>query len=163
MSPSLLVKDPDLIKQITVKDFDHFVDHRSFVNEDVDPLFGKSLFNLRGKRWRDMRATISPAFTSSKMRYMYVFMKEAADGFVDYFLNQNENSIEVELKDVFTRYTSDVIATTAFGFNVNSLKDPNNEFFKMGTEATNFNKFFKSLKSFLFFMWPKFSTVSILV
>lgn len=47
--PTLLVRDPELIKQITVKDFEHFVDHRSFLPDDADPLWTKNLFSLKGK------------------------------------------------------------------------------------------------------------------
>ncbi|KRT85989.1 hypothetical protein AMK59_2628, partial [Oryctes borbonicus] len=42
--PTLVVRDPDLIKQLTVKDFDHFVNHRAVVPEGVDPLWNKNLF-----------------------------------------------------------------------------------------------------------------------
>ena len=44
----------------------------------------------------------------------------------------------LELKEFFTRYTNDVIATTAFGIGVDSLKQPKNDFFVKGQEATNF-------------------------
>lgn len=47
--PALLLKDPDLIKQIAIKAFDHFTDRSfTFANED-EPLFGTNLFNLKGK------------------------------------------------------------------------------------------------------------------
>jgi cytochrome P450 family 9 len=49
MQPVIILRDPDLIKTITVKDFDHFTDHRSFINEGTEPLWGKSLFCLSGK------------------------------------------------------------------------------------------------------------------
>nr|CAH7721226.1 unnamed protein product [Callosobruchus chinensis] len=48
--PTLMIRDPELIKTICVKDFDHFSNHRTFVPEDVDPLFGKNLFALKGKK-----------------------------------------------------------------------------------------------------------------
>lgn len=47
-SPDLIIHDPDLIKQITVKDFDYFTDHRSYLPENADPLFSKNLFALKG-------------------------------------------------------------------------------------------------------------------
>jgi cytochrome P450 family 9 len=46
------VTDPKLVKKLAVKDFDYFVDHRSFISEDVDKLFGKSIVNMKGQRWR---------------------------------------------------------------------------------------------------------------
>jgi cytochrome P450 family 9 len=49
MNPVLLLRDPELIKMVTVKDFDYFLDHRTPLDEEADPLFGKALFNLRGK------------------------------------------------------------------------------------------------------------------
>ena len=43
------MRDPKLIKQIAVKDFDHFVNHRKFVTEDiVDKLWNRNLVSLRG-------------------------------------------------------------------------------------------------------------------
>jgi len=50
MSPVLLIRDPELIKMVTVKDFEHFLDHQLPVTEEVEPLFGKSLFNLKGEQ-----------------------------------------------------------------------------------------------------------------
>ncbi|XP_011707144.1 PREDICTED: cytochrome P450 9e2-like, partial [Wasmannia auropunctata] len=64
--PALLVRDPELIKDMVVKDFEHFPDHRNFVNEDVEPLFGAAIFSLRGDRWKQMRNTLTPSFTASK-------------------------------------------------------------------------------------------------
>lgn len=48
LMPTLLLKDPELIKQLCVKEFDYFMDHRSFVPDDVDPLWGKNLLSLKG-------------------------------------------------------------------------------------------------------------------
>ncbi|PSN52373.1 Cytochrome P450 9e2 [Blattella germanica] len=48
-------------------------------------------------------------------------------------LRENEMMV-LELKEFFTRYTNDVIATTAFGIGVDSLKQPKNEFFLMELE-----------------------------
>jgi len=49
MNPVLLIRDPELIKMVTVKDFEHFLDHQLQVTEEIEPLFGKSLFNLKGE------------------------------------------------------------------------------------------------------------------
>ncbi|KAJ8916089.1 hypothetical protein NQ315_004455 [Exocentrus adspersus] len=153
--PTLVVRDPDLIKQMTVKDFDHFTDHRTFIPEESDPLWGKNLFALKGERWREMRAILSPSFTSSKMRFMFGLMQESAETFVKHFLDKNEDVVTVELKDIFSRFTNDVIATTAFGIQVDSLGQPNNNFYLMGKEATDFNGFWKSMKFLGYQIFPK--------
>ncbi|XP_063916556.1 cytochrome P450 9e2-like [Zophobas morio] len=153
--PTLLLKDPDLIKQITVKDFDHFLDHRNFIPEDCDPLWGKNLVALSGKKWHEMRTTLSPAFTSSKMKYMFTLISQSGEQFVKYFLQNDENLITVEMRDVFTRFTSDAIANTAFGVECDSLRDRENEFYLMGKEATNFTGVWKNLRIFGYLLMPK--------
>lgn len=47
--PTLIIRDLELIKQIAVKDFEHFVDRRSIVPDNGDPLWCKNLFFLKGK------------------------------------------------------------------------------------------------------------------
>ncbi|KAK4874013.1 hypothetical protein RN001_013373 [Aquatica leii] len=136
--PTLIVNDLDLIKRITVKDYEHFIDHSGIISEDLDPLMGKSLFNLKGQRWRDMRATLSPSFTSSKMKMMFTLISECAEEFTNYFEKQKQNFLDVEMKDVFSRFTNDAIANVAFGFKCNSLEDKCNEFYIRGKETTTF-------------------------
>jgi cytochrome P450 family 9 len=48
--PVVLIRDPELIKMVTVKDFEHFLDHQAPISEEADPLFGKALFNLKGEQ-----------------------------------------------------------------------------------------------------------------
>jgi cytochrome P450 family 9 len=62
----------------------------------------------------------------------------------------------LELKDIYTRCTTDVIATTAFGLKVDSLQQPTNKFYVMGQEATNFGM----MKWFLVLTLPKIMKVS---
>jgi cytochrome P450 family 9 len=50
MIPFLLIRDPELIKMVTVKDFEHFLDRQAPISEDAEPLFGKALFNLKGEQ-----------------------------------------------------------------------------------------------------------------
>ncbi|KAK5641864.1 hypothetical protein RI129_010411 [Pyrocoelia pectoralis] len=134
--PVLYVRDLDLIKSITVKDFDQFVDHNNFIVDNVDSLMKKNLINLKGQTWRDMRATLSPSFTSSKMKTMFLLFCECSQQFVEYFEKKTENVVTIEMKDIFTRFTNDVIASTAFGFECDSLGDQTNEFYRMGKMTT---------------------------
>ncbi|CAG9827788.1 unnamed protein product [Diabrotica balteata] len=68
-----------------------------------------------------------------------------------FYQQQNERYLdqdvmEIEMKDTFTRFTNDVIATTAFGIKIDSMKNKDNEFFVIGKDITSFSGFWKSRK-----------------
>ncbi|CAG9827798.1 unnamed protein product [Diabrotica balteata] len=150
--PSLIIKDVDLVKQITIKDFEHFSDHRHMSDEDVDPLWATNLFSLRGVKWRRMRLILSPSFTSSKMKIMFSLISDISQKVADYFVSKNTDVVEIEMKEIATKYCTDVIASTAFGLEVHSLADPENEFYKNGAKLANLNDF-RKIASFLINMF----------
>lgn len=97
---------------------------------------------LKGEKWRDMRATLSPAFTGSKMRQMFELVVDNSSDMVDHYKRKAKtsgNGVDVEMKDLFSRYTNDVIASAAFGCKVNSFEDEVNEFYLNGKKILNFN------------------------
>lgn len=47
--PSLMIRDPELIKELTVRDFDHFTDHKSVGDSEFDAIWSRNLFALKGK------------------------------------------------------------------------------------------------------------------
>ncbi|KAL0100763.1 hypothetical protein PUN28_019265 [Cardiocondyla obscurior] len=134
---TIMLRDPELIKSVTMKHFDMFMDRTSFVDESVDPFFGKNLVVLRGERWREVRAILSPAFTSSKMKNMFKLMSDCGVDFSDYLAKLPPEKRTLDVKDLFTRYTNDVIATCALGISVDSIRNPKSDFYMHGVEATN--------------------------
>nr|XP_033323903.1 cytochrome P450 9e2-like [Megalopta genalis] len=136
-TPTLLIRDPELIREVGIKQFDHFTDHRVFISEIVEPLFGRTVFSLKGESWKKMRNTLSPFFTSSKMKFMFGVVSESSHDFFDYLYNHPDICDMVDAKQTFTILTNDVIASSAFGISVNTLKDRNNEFYRVGTDLSN--------------------------
>uniref|UniRef100_A0A182QHC0 Cytochrome P450 n=1 Tax=Anopheles farauti TaxID=69004 RepID=A0A182QHC0_9DIPT len=163
MTPVFVVRDPELIKRIGVKDFDHFVNHRPVFGDSEDPdstsLFGKTLIGLNDQRWRDMRATLSPAFTGSKMRHMFELIVECSTNMAKFYKSElgKKGAVpqEYEMKDVFTRYANDVIATCAFGIKVDSLNDADNDFYTNGKKLMAFNRASVMLRMVGFRVMPK--------
>ncbi|GJQ77433.1 hypothetical protein Trydic_g20831 [Trypoxylus dichotomus] len=152
--PTLVIKDPEIIKQITVKEFDHFLNHRSFIPDGSDPIWTKNLFALKDTEWREMRSTLSPSFTSNKMKIIFSLITECAEEYMKYFLKEN-NTIEIELKDTTTRFTNDVIATVAFGVKCDSINEKENDFYMMGKRTTTFT-LIRSIIFFLYSIVPRF-------
>ncbi|XP_017782414.1 PREDICTED: cytochrome P450 9e2-like [Nicrophorus vespilloides] len=159
-NPMLIIREPELLKMVTVKDFDHFTDHRTFLPDNSDPLWNKNLFALKGDKWREMRATMSPAFTSSKMRAMFCLMNECAQQLEDYFHEESKKGqIVRNMKDVFTRYANDVIATCAFGIKCDSLTEPENEFYIMGRNVLDAGNLWRHLKFLTIILIPKLAKI----
>ncbi|KXJ73267.1 hypothetical protein RP20_CCG016130 [Aedes albopictus] len=145
--PVYMIRDVEIIKTITVKDFEHFTDHTPTMTgtgEEVreDSLFGNSLFALRGQKWRDMRATLSPAFTGSKMRHMFELVAECGQSMAAFLVSEAKagKRLEFEMKDTFARFGNDVIATVAFGIKVDSMRDRENDFYMKGKQLLNFQR-----------------------
>ncbi|EDS34502.1 cytochrome P450 9b2 [Culex quinquefasciatus] len=141
--PLYMVRDPEMAKKIAVKDFDHFVDHTGMTGaseavENSHMLVTNTLVALRGNKWRDMRATLSPAFTGSKMRQMFTLIAECGQSMVQFYQDKtrSEGPQVVETKELFSRFANDVIATAAFGLKVDSFKEQDNEFYTLGKSVS---------------------------
>lgn len=117
-----------------MKDADHFIDHMPLMDRETNDLFGNCMIFLRGDKWRDMRSTLSPAFTGSKMRLMFKLMAECSEQMSAHFAQRSKRGEQIsgDVKDMFSRCANDVIASCAFGVQVNSFKNPSNEFFTTG-------------------------------
>lgn len=103
--PVYMARDVELIRRLTIKEFDHFEDRFGFIISKSDAIFRNSLFLMDGKKWYDMRATLSPAFTGSKMRHMFELVVECADNLTKHLINEHKQNkpIRWEMKGLFTR------------------------------------------------------------
>ncbi|GAB0096683.1 hypothetical protein DMENIID0001_122260 [Sergentomyia squamirostris] len=156
-TPILMLKDPDIVKRFAVKEHEHFQDRRDFLTEEIDPLFGNSLFVLKEQKWRDMRATLSPAFTGSKMRAMLDLMAEVGEHMVSYLHKEakEKGPQTYEMRELCSRASNDVIATCAFGVKVDSFINKKNEVFCAAKELSNFNSASVIIKFIVFRFAPK--------
>ncbi|KFB49800.1 AGAP012296-PA-like protein [Anopheles sinensis] len=161
-TPVFVLRDPELIKRIGVKDFDYFVNHRqvfgSTENSNPQALFSRTLLALKDQKWRDMRATLSPAFTGSKMRQMFELVGECCENMVKFYKDEVRTKggpQEHEMKDVFTRYANDVIATCAFGIQVDSLRNAENDFYMTAKKMMMLQRPIVMVKLICFRLVPK--------
>ncbi|XP_065206746.1 uncharacterized protein LOC135836078 [Planococcus citri] len=134
-SPFVMIRDPELIKHVMIKDFVHFHDRGFKINTDVDRL-GNHLLAMEGEDWKNLRVKLTSAFTSGKMKMMFPLVKQCGDKLAQVLESVIEESIDV--KDLCARFTTDVIGSCAFGIETHSLDDPNSEFRKMGNRIFEF-------------------------
>jgi cytochrome P450 family 6 len=129
--PGFIFRDPDIIKNVLVKDFTNFHDRGLTPDEELEPLSGH-LFHLPGSRWRNLRVKLTPTFTSGKMKMMFQTLADCGQELGRILEESATNGETIEIKDILARYSTDVISSCAFGIESNSLKNPDAEFRQWG-------------------------------
>lgn len=129
--PALLIRDATLVKRILITDFDHFHDRGLHYDESADPI-SANLFAMPGQQWKDLRAKLSPTFTSGKLKNMFQPIVDKTQLLKDHLIKLTETQDDVHLKSELIRLNQSIIASTFFGFELNAFAEPDHEFSKMG-------------------------------
>ncbi|XP_046385903.1 cytochrome P450 6k1-like [Ischnura elegans] len=131
-TPALMLRDPELIKEVMVKEFSNFHDNDFDVTLSMDPMMGRNLFFMSGERWKRMRTTLTPAFTAGKMKLIFPLILDIVED-LNKFLDESKEA-EFEMKDLFARMATNVVASCAFGIKIDVLRSPEDEFRKVARE-----------------------------
>lgn len=67
LRPAILVRDPDLIKDILTTNFHSFHNNDAVISKRYDSLAATNPFFKEGDEWKEARKTISPMFSQSKV------------------------------------------------------------------------------------------------
>jgi len=141
-TPFLMIRDPELINSIMVKDFSYFTDH----GVDTDPsvnILANSLFLLNGDRWRTMRQKLSPGFTSGKLKDTHEQIKGCTEQLMNVIDDKLKTCDHFELREIMANFSTDVIGSSAFGLKLDTIKNGNSDFRKFGKKI--FRPSFKQL------------------
>ncbi|XP_012790153.2 cytochrome P450 3A12-like [Sorex araneus] len=144
--PVLAITDPDMIKTVLVKEcYSVFTNRRS-----LGPLglMKDAVSVSEDEQWRRLRALLSPTFTSGKLKEMFPIIAQYGDTLVRNLKKKADQGTSINLKVVFGAYSMDVITSTSFGVNVDSLNNPKDPFVENAQKLLKFN----FLDPFLFFI-----------
>lgn len=135
--PELIIRDPDLIKQVLLTDFLHF--YPRGINTEkgaIEPLL-RNLFFADGDTWRLLRTRMTPAFTSGKLKAMFPLIIERAERLQERAEIAVNTGHPVEVRDLIARYTTDFIGACGFGINTDSQSEDKSLFRKLGVDIFN--------------------------
>ena len=154
-SPMLFLTDAEMIKQITIKDFDYFVDRNPSkfaavkkTNQLADKILIEQMTSAEGDRWKSIRSTFTPIFTSGKMKAMMVYVQETCKRLTDELDELAVKNEEFELKELLGKYSMDTIASCAFGVDSQAFKNKDSKFVDYASRIFQ-NKFSDGVKILL--------------
>ncbi|XP_072734054.1 cytochrome P450 3A12-like isoform X3 [Ciconia boyciana] len=133
--PVLAILDPILIKTILVKEcYTIFTNHR---NLGLNGILESALKLAEDEKWKRIRTVLSPAFTSGKLKEMFPIINQYGEKLVRSIEKKVANDEFVTMKDIFGAYSMDVVTSTSFSVNIDSMSNPSDPF------VTNIKKFLK--------------------
>ncbi|KAF5291114.1 hypothetical protein FQA39_LY14356 [Lamprigera yunnana] len=112
--PYLLVRDPELIKNVLVKDFEYFSNRNILVNKS-DKYGSKMLFMLKNPEWKITRNQSSTAFSPGKLKKMIpliVAISEKLIKDIELIMSKNES---VDIHNISITYAINFILLCGFG------------------------------------------------
>nr|DAB41795.1 TPA_inf: cytochrome P450 CYP332A42 [Calycopis cecrops] len=153
MQPALMVQTPELARNILTKDFDHF-QNRSLFSNQSDPLGALNLFTVKNPIWQQVRHELSPMFTGHRLKFVTELMNQNAKELVkkiqrDYV----DNKKKVNLKELFSMYTSDTVAYSVFGIRVSVLSDQESPLWHITRNMVHFT-FWRGFEFTMIFLVP---------
>jgi cytochrome P450 family 6 len=99
--PYLLIRDPELVKNILIKDFNNFT-NKNGKSCKSDIIGNMNLFFLKNPDWKHVRNQLSPVFTTGKLKRMLELMLEIDQNFKVYLdsLKLEGISIIINIKNM---------------------------------------------------------------
>ncbi|KAE9534893.1 hypothetical protein AGLY_008185 [Aphis glycines] len=113
-TPYLMIRDPELINDVLIKDFLSFFDRAAYSDFVVNPLSNNLLF-MNNSQWRVMRNKLSSAFTPRKLK----------------LISKRKQQRNIN-KRFYWKYSTDIIGTCIFGLKLNYMCDDDSKFRKYG-------------------------------
>ncbi|CAG2113219.1 unnamed protein product [Medioppia subpectinata] len=122
--PILRIGDPELVKQIMVKDFHVFQTRRPDSNA-THPVRDLVIPQSQGESWRRMRNTATISFSTAKLRRTATVINRSVDGFMAALRDKSLPNRVVDMKYWYATYAMDVTANCIIGATTRAYTDPN--------------------------------------
>ncbi|XP_013394381.1 cytochrome P450 3A41 [Lingula anatina] len=147
----IIISDTDMVKEVMVKQANIFTDRNVDEATTISPI-DRSVFVVKGEYWKQMRSTMTPTFSSGKLRHMEKMINKCAETLVSN-LTKKAKAGESFDNNIWGCFTMDVISATAFGIEVDSLNNPNHPFVVNANRLNNVG--FGNPLIVIFFFFPR--------
>uniref|UniRef100_A0AAY4BXT5 unspecific monooxygenase n=1 Tax=Denticeps clupeoides TaxID=299321 RepID=A0AAY4BXT5_9TELE len=122
--PVLMVADPVMIKTIMVKEF-----YSAFTNRRVGACRSLNL-SVEDEKWKRIRNGLTPIFTSGRIKEVWWRSEN---------LKKRDLKEPVQIKDIFGPFNMDVLTSTSFSVETDSINNPDDAFVSHMKKLMKFN------------------------
>ncbi|KAM6941813.1 cytochrome P450 3A40-like [Lycodopsis pacificus] len=137
--PVLCITDPAMIKAVLIKEcYSLFTNRRNF---RLNGQLYDAVSIAEDDQWRRIRSVLSPSFTSGRLKEMFSIMKHHSANLTSSMKKKADKDEPLELKEFFGPYSMDVVASTAFSVDIDSLNNPSDPFVTNMKKMLNFDLF----------------------
>ncbi|XP_072241537.1 thromboxane-A synthase [Leuresthes tenuis] len=143
--PVVVVADPDMLRQIMVRDFSSFP-NRMTIRFASKPMTD-CLLMLRNEQWKRVRSILTPSFSAAKMKEMVPLINTATNALMKNLNVYAESGEAFDIHKCFGCFTMDVIASVAFATQVDSQNNPDDPFVRHAQMFFTFS-FFRPIMLF---------------
>ncbi|KAJ8364014.1 hypothetical protein SKAU_G00128450 [Synaphobranchus kaupii] len=127
--------DPGMIKTILIKEcYSLFTNRRNFRLNG--PLYD-AITVVEDEEWKRIRSVLSPSFTSGRLKEMFAIMKQHSDNLIESMQKTADSGKAANMKEFFGAYSMDVVTSTSFSVDIDSVNNPDDPF------VTNIKKMLK--------------------
>ncbi|XP_031561235.1 cytochrome P450 3A4-like [Actinia tenebrosa] len=123
---AVVVADPDMLRQILVKDFASF--RNRFFRFPPNNKIKFGLMTAKDDDWKRIRSTLTPTFSSGKLKQMVSLIEESCDVLVEKLEEVADTGRSIDIFSWYSKMTFEVILSSAFGIKSDVQRTPDNEF-----------------------------------
>ncbi|XP_045913193.1 cytochrome P450 3A27-like isoform X2 [Micropterus dolomieu] len=135
--PVMGIMDTTMIKTVLVKEcYSNFTNRRDLGLNG--PLYD-AISIVEDEEWKRIRSVLSPSFTSGRLKEMYKIMLQHSSNLMKSLHKKAEADEVIEVKEVFGPYSMDVVTSTAFSVDIDSINHPTDPFVANIKRMVNFN------------------------
>ena len=143
----LSIADPDMAREILIKQFDIFQQRKVLFDNTKDPYAG--MFITVGQKWKRVRGISSPTFSGKKMKMMLPLVQRSIEKLMRRFEDRSSKNEDFDISEDLKCLTLDVIASTIFSYDTDIFNTESNIFLQ------KLNQVFNNLNPEKLSLWRK--------
>lgn len=122
----VVISEPSMIKQVLVENFSNF-SNRMASGLEPKPVADSILF-LRDRRWKEVKGALISAFHPEKLNEMTPLITQVCEHLLVHLKRCAASGDAVDIQRSYCCYTTDLVASVAFGIQVDSQNAPEDPF-----------------------------------